>query len=116
VAEEDVLLLRPVSTATTDPAAGKSAGLAVYDRDKETAILMNASSRQIASAAEDIAGIPVHDEAGTSPACTSNFKVKKGDKDSLRSEMEKQCGLTLVPGREVVDRIIVTPVVVVAKK
>ena len=114
--EEDVLLLQKMNGVSATAAAQEASGLAFYDEKKSSAVMMTASSRQIASLAEDALGIPVMDESDSAAICNGNGKIAKGDQAALRELLQKRCGLTLVPGRRVVDRIKVNPAVRLPKK
>jgi thiol-disulfide isomerase/thioredoxin len=106
--EEDVLLLHPLGS---NPAAANPSkqGVAFFDPKKDNVTMLRALPEDIASAAEDVAGLAVVAEAPGVPPCDGTFPVAKGDRDALKSALERQCGLTLTPGRRTIDRITVTP-------
>jgi thiol-disulfide isomerase/thioredoxin len=105
---ESVLLLEPLPGNAGAGLSAHPAGIAALNRKELTAVLVRANAGQIASLAEEVLGTPVIATDGAAGACTGNFAIQIGNKDSLRSALEKTCRLTLKRGRGEVERIVVS--------
>lgn len=108
VKQENALVLTSTSPTPSGTQTAKP-DVAFYNPQKTSFVMLHASSRWIAIAAEDATSLPVIDQVGTA-VCDGQFALAKGDVRSLRSELEQRCGLTLVSQPEMIDRITVRPI------
>jgi thiol-disulfide isomerase/thioredoxin len=114
--QEDVLLLQRFPGKPEPRPDGQSTmKLAFYDPEKAKLTAMSASSEQLASAAWEALGTPVFNDSSDTAACTGNIKIQKGDREALRLWLEQSCGLTLVPGNRVVERLKLVPLATAEK-
>lgn len=104
--DEDVLVLKELSTLRTSKSDG---GVAGFDPKKRLLIMINASANQIATASEDALGKPVISEISGNASCTGSIAMSVPDEEALRAALEEKCGIASRTDRRSVDRISIIP-------
>jgi thiol-disulfide isomerase/thioredoxin len=108
---EDVYLIEPLDKAKgvlqVSPETS-SFGMAFYSTNQQSMQLINASMDQMAVALESALGSPVVNETGIQNKVLANFKMTSKDVAAAKAALETNLGLTLVPAKRPVERLIVS--------
>ena len=107
---QDVYLLQALDKAKPlKLSSSDHGGFGFYDKKMQQMQLMNASMDQVAEALEESLGTPVLNESGISGELMASFPLPSRNFAAVKSALEKNTGLTLVPAKRPVETFTLTP-------
>ena len=96
---------KPLPNLASDP----EGSVAFYDAAEHSVQFMHASVDQIAKVLEQAVDRPVLNESGVTAQLAATFTLPSGNFEALKSALEKNTGLTLVPAKRPVETFTLTP-------